>query len=52
MSDTVIEDVHPLQQGGQCVDGGAEKRKNNRFTCREVSTELGACGNGNYIAEA
>ena len=52
MRDAVIEGINPLEQGGQCVDRGAEKRENNRFACREVSTELRARGQGDHIIEA
>ena len=52
MRDAVIECIDPFEQGGQCVDRGAEKRENNRFARREVSTELRACGEGDHIIEA
>jgi len=50
--DAVVEDVDPLKERSQCVDCGAEKREDNRFARREVSTELRACGKGDYIVEA
>ena len=52
MRDAVVESVNPFQERSQCVDCGAEKREDNRFTRREVSTELRACGKGDHIVEA
>jgi len=52
MCDAVVEGVDPLEERSQCVDGGAEKREDNGFTRREVSTELSARGEGDNIAEA
>jgi len=52
MRDTVVEGVDPFEERSQCIDRGAEKREDNRFTRREVSTKLRACGEGNNIVEA
>jgi len=52
MRDAVVEGVDPLKERSQSVHCGAEKREDNRFTRREVSTELRACGEGNKIVEA
>ena len=52
MSDAVVEGVNPFKERGQCVDRRAEKGEDNRFTRREVSTELRACGEGDHIVEA
>ena len=52
MCDAIVEGVDPLKQRGQCVDRRAEKREDNRFTRREVSTKLGASGEGDNIVEA
>ena len=52
MRDAVVEGVNPLKERSQCVDCGAEKREDNGFTRREVSTELRACGEGDNIVEA
>jgi len=50
--DAVVEGVDSLKQRGQCVDRGAEKAEDNRFTRREVSTEFRASGEGDHIVEA
>jgi len=50
--DAVVEGVNPLKERSQCVDCRAEKREDNRFTRREVSTELRACGERDNIVEA
>ena len=52
MRDAVVQGVNTLKEGSQCIDRGAEKREDNRFTHREVSTELGARGEGDHIVEA
>jgi len=52
MRDAVVEGVDPLQERSQCVDCGAEKREDNGFTRRKVSTKLRACGEGDNIVEA
>jgi len=52
MRDAVVEGVDPLQERGQCVDCGAEKREDNGFTRREISTELRARGERDNIVEA
>jgi len=50
--DAVVEGVHPFKEPSQCVDCRAEKREDNRFARREISTELRACGEGDNIVKA
>jgi len=52
MRDVVVEGVDPLKERSQCVDRGAEKREDNGFTHREVSSELRACGEGDNVVKA